>query len=257
MKRSPRSRHSSVRRRVSAKCELPASMTMSSSSSSGARSPITPSTGAPALTITMIRRGRSSAETNSSSDSAAVNGAFVAVLGHELAASCSRSGCGRRSATPRRAMFRARFAPITASPVTPIWLMRRTLQGEPRAFDERLELAVRASRAGGTSCRSRARRSGRFVCGNARRIRSATVSGVSTSSVERSSTPRMIVFAGSASSTRQIEPGLRGLDAHLVAVGLGQLGQERVALGPLVDDRGVAEADVDGATSPAARRWRA
>ena len=55
-----------VRRRVSAKCELPASMTMSSLSSSGARSPITPSTGAPALTMTMIRRGCSSAETKSS-----------------------------------------------------------------------------------------------------------------------------------------------------------------------------------------------
>ena len=38
MKRSPRSRHSAVRRRVSAKCELPASMMMSPSSSSGARS---------------------------------------------------------------------------------------------------------------------------------------------------------------------------------------------------------------------------
>ena len=73
------------RRRVSTKCELPASMTMSSSSSSGARSPITPSTGAPALTITMIRRGRSSAATNSSSDSAAVKSPSDAVLRHELA----------------------------------------------------------------------------------------------------------------------------------------------------------------------------
>ena len=44
------------------------------------------------------------------------------------------------------------------------------------------------------------------VCGNARRIRAATVSGVSTSSVERSSTPRMIVFDGSESSTARSSP---------------------------------------------------
>ncbi len=70
MNRRPRSAHSSVRRLVSWKCELPASMMMSPSSSSGVSSSITPSTGAPALTITMIRRGFSSAATKSSVDSA-------------------------------------------------------------------------------------------------------------------------------------------------------------------------------------------
>ena len=65
-KRSPRSRHASVRRRVSTKCELPASMTMSPSSSSGVNSSITASTGPPALTMMMTLRGRSSAATNSS-----------------------------------------------------------------------------------------------------------------------------------------------------------------------------------------------
>ena len=48
-------------------------MMMSPSSSSGVSSSITPSTGAPAFTITMIRRGLSSAATKSSVDSAAVN----------------------------------------------------------------------------------------------------------------------------------------------------------------------------------------
>src|SRR5690606_13502539 len=39
------------------------------------------------------------------------------------------------------------------------------------------------------------------TCGSARRMRAATVSGVSTSCVDRSSTPRMIVLPGSVSST--------------------------------------------------------
>ena len=72
----------------------------------------------------MIRRGRSSAWTNSSSVSAPVK-------------SPSEENSDRNSSvldavrlwtamgTPRRAMFRARFAPMTASPVTPIWLIAR------------------------------------------------------------------------------------------------------------------------------------
>ena len=91
---------------------------------------MTPSTGGPALTMTMIRRGRSSAETKSSSDSAAVNGP---------SSPCSLMNCSVRAAvrlctavgTPRPAMLRARLAPITARPVTPIWLpiSVRTLPG--------------------------------------------------------------------------------------------------------------------------------
>ena len=88
------------------------------------RSSITPSTGAPALTMTMIRRGRSSDWTKSSSDSDPVKSPsepnsdtksciFAAVR------LCTAMG------TPRLAMLRARFAPMTASPVTPIWLIGR------------------------------------------------------------------------------------------------------------------------------------
>ena len=41
------------------------------------------------------------------------------------------------------------------------------------------------------------------TCGSARRMRAATVSGVSTLMSERSSTPRMMVLPGSFSSTEQ------------------------------------------------------
>ncbi len=53
------------RRIVSGKCALPASMTMSSSSSSGISSSITASVARPALTMMITRRGRSSEATNS------------------------------------------------------------------------------------------------------------------------------------------------------------------------------------------------
>src|SRR4051812_28931764 len=97
-------------------------MMMSSASSSGTRSAITPSTGLPALTMTMIRRGRSSAWTNSSSDSHAVkspSAPYSDMKSFVLLAVRLWTAIG----TPRRAMLRARFAPITASPVTPIWLI--------------------------------------------------------------------------------------------------------------------------------------
>ena len=74
MNRMPLAAHSSVRRTVSGKCELPASMMMSPSSSSGVSSSITASTGLPALTITMIFRGVSSAATKSSVVSQPVKG---------------------------------------------------------------------------------------------------------------------------------------------------------------------------------------
>ena len=97
-------------------------MMMSSLSSSGTRSAITPSTGAPALTITMIRRGRSSASTNSSSVSVPVKSpspenSLMKSLVLDAVRLCTAMG------TPLRAMLRARFAPMTASPVTPIWLI--------------------------------------------------------------------------------------------------------------------------------------
>ena len=80
---------------------------------------ITPSTGAPALTMTMMRRGRSSAPTNSSSVSEPVNSPSElnsSMKSRVLAAVRLWTAIG----TPRRAMLRARFAPMTASPVTPI-----------------------------------------------------------------------------------------------------------------------------------------
>ena len=97
-------------------------MMMSSLSSSGTRSAITPSTGLPALTMTMMRRGRSSASTNSSSDSAPVKSPSEA---NSDMKSCVLLAVRLWTAigTPRRAMLRARFAPMTASPVTPIWLI--------------------------------------------------------------------------------------------------------------------------------------
>ena len=72
--------------------------------------------------MTMIRRGRSSAETNSSQRLGRGEVALVAysdMNSRVLAAVRLWTAVG----TPRRAMLRARFAPITASPVTPIWLI--------------------------------------------------------------------------------------------------------------------------------------
>src|SRR4051812_10510808 len=152
MKRRPRSRHSSVRRRVSRKRELPPSITMSPSSSSGVRSSITPSTGAPAFTITMIRRGLSNDETNSSSDSAAAN-----LPSSPYSSMNSRVRSGERlctaTGTSRLAMLRARLAPITARPVTPIWLpplMQATIPpGAPSAPCTLAAVLERASGSGG------------------------------------------------------------------------------------------------------------
>ena len=61
------------RRIVSGKCALPASMTMSPSSSSGISSSITASVPAPALTMINTRRGRSSEATKSAIDSDGTN----------------------------------------------------------------------------------------------------------------------------------------------------------------------------------------
>ena len=76
----------------------------------------------PPLTMTMMRRGRSSASTNSSSVSAPVKSpseAYSPMKSFVFDAVRLWTAMG----TPRRAMLRARFAPITASPVTPIWLI--------------------------------------------------------------------------------------------------------------------------------------
>ena len=76
----PCSRRAASRRRVSMKWALPQSMTMSSRSSSGTSSSITASVGAPAFTMMITARGRSSEATKSSSDSDGDEAALVAVL---------------------------------------------------------------------------------------------------------------------------------------------------------------------------------
>ena len=127
-KRSPRSFIALSRRWVSLKCELPPSMIVSPSSSSGASSSITASTAGPALTMVMIVRGRSSAWTNSSV-------VPVPVIGPSEP--CSDMNCSVLDAVRLCtaigmswwATLRARFAPITARPVRPNRgpLMRGTL----------------------------------------------------------------------------------------------------------------------------------
>ncbi len=82
---------------------------------------MTPSTGPPALTMMMILRGRSRAATNSSLDSVPVKSASSPYSSMKWRVF---SGLRLWTATdqPLRPIFRARFAPITARPVTPIWL---------------------------------------------------------------------------------------------------------------------------------------
>ena len=85
-----------------------------------------------------------------------------------------------------------------------------------------------------------------LMYGNARRMRAATSSGVSTSLVERSMTPRMIFLFGKVSKHRAVEIRLRGLDRHLAQRALGEFRQERVARRPRMNDCRVAETDVHG-----------
>ena len=69
----PWSRSAASRRRVSMKCALPQSMTMSPWSSSGTSSLITASVASPALTMMMMARGRLRLATNSAIESAGTN----------------------------------------------------------------------------------------------------------------------------------------------------------------------------------------
>src|SRR4051794_3409354 len=117
-KRSPRSFIALSRRWVSRKWELPPSMIVSPSSSSGASSSITASTAGPAFTMVMIVRGRSSACTNSSV-------VPLDVIGPSEP--CSAMNCSVLDAVRLCtaigmswwATLRARLAPITARPVRP------------------------------------------------------------------------------------------------------------------------------------------
>ena len=85
-------------------------------------------------------------------------------------------------------------------------------------------------------------------------IRSATCSGVSAPSSARSSTPTITVLCAIGSSTAGSSPGWAASIARMSAAQSGELGQERVAVGLVVDDRRVAEAGVQRGR---ARRRRA
>ena len=67
------------------------------------------------------------------------------------------------------------------------------------------------------------------TCGSARRMRSATVCGVSTVMSERSMTPRMIVFDGSSLSTARSSFGCAASIETCCAGELLELRQERIA----------------------------
>ena len=114
------------------------------------------------------------------------------------------------------------------------------------------------TRAAGTSCRSRGAITTRSAStyGSARRTRSAITSGgLDRRASDRSMHAEQDRLVRQVLEHGRVQVRLRGLDRHLVARAVGQLGQERVAGGPLVDDRGVAEADVhDGRADHAVER---
>jgi hypothetical protein len=113
-------RSAASRRRVSSKCALPPSTTMSPGSRRGTSESMVASVGPPALTMITIRRGRSRLATNSSMLPAGTN---------EPSSPCARIISSVRawvrlySATvcPCRAKLRARLLPMTARPTTPTW----------------------------------------------------------------------------------------------------------------------------------------
>src|SRR4051812_8083783 len=116
---SPRSRSDFSRRRVSAKCALPASMITSPSSSSGANSSMTASVGSPAFTMITTCRGRSSASTNACAEYAGMKSPSSPNWSTSARVRSSDRLC-RATVCPCRARLRARLRPMTARPVTPM-----------------------------------------------------------------------------------------------------------------------------------------
>ena len=108
-----------MRRVESAKCELPPSMRMSPGWRSGTSSSITSSTAAPALTMIMILRGGFKAATSSSTE-------CVPTIFFPLARPSTNASTfdvvRLKTATvnPWLSMFRTRFSPITARPISPM-----------------------------------------------------------------------------------------------------------------------------------------
>ena len=76
-------------------------------------------------------------------------------------------------------------------------------------------------------------------------MRSATTAGVSTSSGPRSRTPSTIVLPASVAQHLRVEIGLRGLEREVRRGARVELGEERIAGQPVLDDVRIAEAGVE------------
>src|SRR3954452_248396 len=116
---SPRSASAAVRLWVSWYRALPPSITMSPSSSSGTSSSMTASVGLPACTMIRMLRGRESAPTNSSTLPVGTKSPSPPCAAISASVRAWVRLC-RTTWWPCRARLRARLAPMTARPVTPI-----------------------------------------------------------------------------------------------------------------------------------------
>ena len=94
-------------------------MMMSPSSSSGTRESMTESTGPPALTMISTRRGVSRLATSSAMVSVRMKSPSSPWAASSASVLATERLC-RATVYPLRAKLRARFAPMTARPVTPI-----------------------------------------------------------------------------------------------------------------------------------------
>ena len=81
------------------------------------------------------------------------------------------------------------------------------------------------------------------TCSSARRIRPATISGVSAS-VPHADNAEDDLFVAEMVEVAEIEIGLGRLDGDLLGDGSGQLGEERIAVRLVAGDIGIAKAKV-------------
>ncbi len=118
MKRKPFSSSSLLRRTVSGKYALPPSIMISPWSRCGSSCSMVASVALPACTMISILRGTSSDSTNSSTEKVPTK--FLPSA--SAIRSCVFSGERLNTDTvkPLLSMFRAKFLPITAKPITPI-----------------------------------------------------------------------------------------------------------------------------------------
>ena len=120
-------------------------------------------------------------------------------------------------------------APSTIRAPATIALSLRNASSRVRYFIP--QSGATTSRSGGSTSRARS-------------IRVATTSGVSASLEPRSRTPRTIDLVRDVSQHLRVELRLRGLEREMGRRAAVELAEERVAVEPLVDDVGVAEAGV-------------